>query len=385
MAGDRISRRRFITKAGMAGAGLVALSCAPASTGGAAPSAAASSVGPSAIDLRGSGAVVVQDQGGQFLAAQRGAHFEAFERATGIKVISNPSVGTAKVRASIEAGAPAYDVVDLSGGRIDGWAKDGLLLSVDYKYFDPALKAAFSPIPAHQYGVPNYYYATQLAWDPRKTGATVPKSWADLWDTKAFPGPRTLGSGAFGPALATFEIALMADGVDRTKLYPLDLDRALKSLERIKKDVIQWWTGGAQPVQLIADGRVALASAFNGRVDGIRTQGVAVGDSWEQAVLSYDYWIVPKGAKNAENAMKYLAFVSQERQQARFAELITYSPTIPKAFELIGSERAKLLPTSPDNAQRSVVQDFGFWNKDAGGGKTSEQLSIELWEKWIAR
>src|SRR5256885_16366801 len=36
------------------------------------------------------------------------------------------------------------------------------------------------------------------------------------------------------------EFALIADGVALDKLYPIDIDRAFRSLDRIKKDVVKW-------------------------------------------------------------------------------------------------------------------------------------------------
>ena len=37
----------------------------------------------------------------------------------------------------------------------------------------------------------------------------------------------------------------MADGVPWDKVYPMDIDRAFKSLDRIKPHVDVWWTSGA--------------------------------------------------------------------------------------------------------------------------------------------
>ncbi len=59
----------------------------------------------------------------------------------------------------------------------------------------------------------------------------------------AFPGPRTLADQKAGGA--ELEFALLADGVPKDKLYPIDVQRALKSLDRIKKNVVKWWDTGA--------------------------------------------------------------------------------------------------------------------------------------------
>ena len=56
--------------------------------------------------------------------------------------------------------------------------------------------------------------------------------WADLFDTAKIPGKRTFYKWS---APGVLEIALLADGVAPDKLYPLDLDRAFKKLDTIKK------------------------------------------------------------------------------------------------------------------------------------------------------
>ena len=60
----------------------------------------------------------------------------------------------------------------------------------------------------------------------RRTGA-------DFWNVKDFPGKRSL------PNFPAYMLpaALMADGVTADKLYPIDLDRAFKRLDKIKKDI----------------------------------------------------------------------------------------------------------------------------------------------------
>ena len=62
---------------------------------------------------------------------------------------------------------------------------------------------------------------------------------------RAFPGTRALqaGSGGLSPDL---EVAIMASGVPKEKVYPIDLDRAFASLAKIKPSVDKWWTARAR-------------------------------------------------------------------------------------------------------------------------------------------
>ena len=64
--------------------------------------------------------------------------------------------------------------------------------------------------------------------------------------------------------------ALLADGVPSDEIYdvlgtPEGVTRALAKLDTIKAETI-WWEAGAQPPQLLADGEVAMTTAYNGRI-----------------------------------------------------------------------------------------------------------------------
>ena len=62
-----------------------------------------------------------------------------------------------------------------------------------------------------------------------------PLSWADFWNVKDFPGKRAL------PDYASYALplALLADGVKPENLYPLDVDRAFASLQKIKGSIAE--------------------------------------------------------------------------------------------------------------------------------------------------
>ena len=64
-----------------------------------------------------------------------------------------------------------------------------------------------------------------------------------------FPGNR----GAYSDVARMAPFALLADGVPKDKLYPLDVDRAFKKLDELKPHVKVWWKRGSQSVQLMRD------------------------------------------------------------------------------------------------------------------------------------
>src|SRR5262249_46849877 len=133
-----------------------------------------------------------------------------------------------------------------------------------------------------------------------------PQTWAELWDVQKFPGPRTLP--VYAPETVTF--ALLADGVTQKTLYPLDLDRAFASLDRIKKHVRVFWQSGAQSRQLIQDKEVHCGSLWASASGGLIQEGVPLTLVRNQAVLEEAFWAVSKGTPRAKNAWKFIQFAT---------------------------------------------------------------------------
>jgi len=336
-----------------------------------------------AKDLKGSGTVIVHDGGGAMGVAQRKAYSEPFEAATGIKVVHQAGVPAGVQRAAILAGAPKHDVANISGGALDGFVQENLLTAIDYGWWEKADRDSYDVVPASTYAVPAMLYSMLTVFDRSRFKDKAPGSWADIWNVRDFPGRRSLAAGANAADGATFEIALMADGVPPEKLYPLDWERALRSLDRLRADVVKWWANGAESVQLLVDKQSAAGSAWNGRVDGANDQGATLGTSWNQGILQWAGWAVPKGAANVENAMKYIAFMSLPEPQARFSELITYGPTNARAFGFMTPARIALMPTAPQFKRLQVVQDYGFWNRTDANGQNGLKRAVVEWERWV--
>jgi len=365
---DKITRR-----SALAGAGTILLAASHLPR----PAIAQSS-------LKGSGSLVVYDGGGAMGSAQLKAYSEPFEAETGIKVIHQPAVTAGVQRAAALAGTPKFDVTVLSGGSIAAFEKDGLLTPIDYGYWAAEDRNAYDLVPAKPYYVPAMLYSMIIGYSAAAS-TTPAKSWADLWDLKKFPGKRTLAAGTNAADGATYEIALLADGVPADKLYPLDWDRALRSLDRLRGDIVKWWANGAESVQLQVDRQAVLGSAWNGRIDAANEQGAKIGKEWNQGILQWAAWAIPKGSQNLDNAQKYIAYMSRPEPQAKFSELITYGPTNARAFKFLTPERTALMPTAPSVKSLQLVQNYDFWNQVDAAGETALRRAIVEWERFISK
>ena len=201
-----------------------------------------------------------------------------------------------------------------------------------------------------------------------------PKSWADFWDVKAFPGKRALRANAQD----LIEIALLSDGVAPADVYttlstPEGMDRALKRLEQLKPDVAVWWDSGAQSAQVLKDGDADLVITWNGRAESVVADGGAADYSFAGSVIGTDCLAVPKGAPNAANAMKLIAAMTTPAREAKLTDFIAYGPINPAAYEggLIPEDRLKKLATAPANAGTSVFSDANWWMKNGDAAQTA--------------
>ena len=334
---------------------------------------------------KGSGSVIVYDGGGSMGIAQRKAYSEPFEKETGIRVIHQPGSSAGIQLAAIKAGTPKYDVANLSGGAVDTFIKGGLLLPIDYGHWSTADRNGFDVVATNQYHAPAMLYSMLLAYDSKRFAKHAPTHWSDIWNAGAFPGRATLASGVNAADGCTFEIALLADGVSPDKLYPIDWARAFKSLDRLKPNLAKWWSTGAESIQLQVDGDAAIGSAWNGRIDAANDSGAAIGKSWEQGILQWSTWAIPKGAQNVDNAQKYIAFMSRPEAQAHFSELITYGPTNSRAFAHISADLAPKLPTAPSLKGKQILQNYTFWNTADSTGATGLNRSVSEWERWLSK
>jgi putative spermidine/putrescine transport system substrate-binding protein len=309
--------------------------------------------------------------GGAYQAAQRKALLDPIEKQMNITIKEDTLTGIADVRAQVRANAVKWDVADLGGASCARGEAEGLFEPLDYSVINTD---GIDKSEVHPHWVGVIYYSTVIAWNTQKYGQDGPKSWADFWDTKKFPGTRSLSRGAS----ETFEVALMADGVDPAKLYPLDVDRALKSLAKIKPNIVAWWASGAQSAQLLKDGEADMVAIWNGRAGAVIKDGAKAAITYNQGIFNTDCLVIPKGAKNVALAQKAIALMVSPDLQANIPKYIDYGPTNSKAFDTgkISPAEAEKINSSPANAAKQTYMNFDYWRENLA--KLTERMDAFL-------
>ena len=319
-------------------------------------SAAAAALGPLLITERTiaqTRTLYVNSWGGSYTTAQEAAYFKPFTAATGIQIRVITPVSYARVKAQVQTGSYQFDMTSVNSMLWLRASREGLAEPIDWNMVK---QDALPPgaVVANGHGIASNIQGTNLCYRSDKFPNGGPKSWADFWDVEKFPGPRAL---CVNDAPRSMIFALLADGVPRDKLYPLDIDRAFKKLDRIKPHIKVWWREGNQSQQLIRDGEVDIMSIWNARASELKERGVPVELVWNGAVRSTSTWCVLKGAPNRKLAWEFINFASQAKPQAEFNSRLYYGPIHPGAYQLIPPQIAVQLPTYAKNLSVSVKED----------------------------
>lgn len=312
--------------------------------------------------------VVLASWGGSYQDAQKVTYCTALAKKTGAIVIQDGPVDYAKLRVMIQNGSPSWDVVDVTVDFLYAAAKDKLFEKIDTSLVDVS---RIDKRYVHEYGVGDIVSSYTIGYNTTKfPPGQHPKTWADLFDVKRFPGQRMFRD-RVSPML---EVALLADGVDVGHLYPLDVDRAFKKLDTIKDHAV-WWTTNSQSQQLLTDGEVGAGIIINGRLFDAVQKGGKLGIEWNQNMQIVDYLVVPRGVKNPALAMALINEMTRPEHQAKIAELMALAPTNPDAFKLIDPSILPWLSTTPANAKQGFLVDSDYW-------RDQYKPLAERWETW---
>jgi putative spermidine/putrescine transport system substrate-binding protein len=258
--------------------------------------------------------------GGVYQEAQRKGWLQPYTTLTGVQFQESEESANATIKSQVESGQVTWDVVDV-GNDFGLDSNKDLLEPLDFTLIH---QDEILPGFASTYRVADITYGVVLAYRTDKTNGQVPQGWADFFDLKKFPGKRGMYDYSAG---GIFEVALMADGVAPKDLYPLDIDRAIKKLDTIK-DQLVFWPGGAKSQELIDSGEVAMSLMWNGRAWSAKhLDSKPVEIQWNQQLLTADYFVVPKGSPNRDEAMKFIAWATCSQNNAAPSQFIPYGPT----------------------------------------------------------
>ena len=322
--------------------------------------------------------LTVVSWGGSYARAVQQAYHDPFTEDTGIEILlEDYNGGLAQIRAQVQAGSVSWDVVDLEVADAIRGCDEGLLEFIDPADLPPGTDGLspdedFYPDTLSDCGAGNLFYSTVFAYNTESLPGEAPQTIDDFFDLERFPGRR----GMRRSPLVNLEFALMADGVPVDEVYAVmdteeGLDRAFRKLDTIKSEIV-WWEAGAQPPQMLADGEVAMTTAYNGRIFNaqiLENQPFVI--VWDGQVLDTGQLGIVAGTPRLAEALQFVEFASRPLSMARVSRYIAYSPVRRSADALVstheatGIEMRSHMPNTPENTRRALRSDWEWWSDNA--------------------
>ncbi|MEQ8603485.1 MAG: extracellular solute-binding protein [Marivibrio sp.] len=335
--------------------------------------------------------------GGAYTESQQKAYHEPYmEKNPEVSILNDDSAaeGLAKLRAQVESGNITWDIVDMIASDSIAACDEGLVHRIDPNEWlapapdgTPASEDFFEgtlSIGGTDCFIPQIVYSTTFGYRTDMVDE-APTSIGDVFDMEAYPGKRALER----RPMNNIEWALMADGVPGDKVYEAmdedeNIDRAFAKLGEIKDQTI-WWSKGARPPQLLADGEVVMASAYNGRLfNAIAVEKQPIGMMWDWQSYNLDGWVIPNKEEKLEVIKDYIYFATDTQRLADQAKYISYGPARKSSAPLVGKhadlgiDMKPHMPTDPDNADNVLNFDFVWW-------ADHEAEMAERFNAWLAR
>lgn len=302
--------------------------------------------------------LVVVTSGGTFERALVRHFYQPFTNQTAIRIAPvGASLGPqwARLAAMRQARSTEWDVVTAFPEDLIGRYQE-LLEPIECARI-PAAKENQLPNTCTPHGVLRSIGAGVLTWNTTQFNEKQPKNWADFWDMKTFPGPRSLPSTPSAHPWLLM-VALLADGVPQERLFPLDVERALRKLEEIKPHVSVWWSTGEQSQAAMRDGDAVMGLLWVSRVVPSIAQGVPLRFSYDESIQNVTYWSIVRDAPNRDAAYRFLEFfLHNPKEHAAFTEDVGVATPSSAVREYLSEAEWGSMPTNPTNWSRTIEPD----------------------------
>ena len=302
---------------------------------------------------------------------------DLFEDETGIDVIYEEFETNEIMYPKIQSGAIAYDVVCPSDYMIQRMIENDLLAEINYdhipnlKYIgDNFMKMSRQFDPENKYSVPYLWGTVGILYNKKMVDEPV-DSWGILWDKKYEDSILMQDSvrDAFAVALKYLGYSLNSTDLDELE--------AAKNLLIEQKPLVQAYVidqvrdkmiGGEAALGVIYSGEALYCQQENPDLDYVIPK--------EGTNIWIDSWVIPKNAKNVENAEAFINFLCRPDIAKMNFDYITYSIPNTAGRDLIEDESLRNSPIAfPDDSKLENCETFQFLGDD------NDALYNRLWRE----
>lgn len=308
------------------------------------------------------------------------AVIEMFEEEYGIEVVYDTFVENEDMYPIVSIGEVNYDVVCPSDYMINRMIQEDLLAELNYdhipniKNIDPEyLKSAEEFDPGNKYAVPYCWGTVGILYNKTMVDEEI-TSWSAIFDEKYANDILMIDSVRDGIGIALKYLGYSMNSTDEAQL------EEAKQLLVEQRPLVQGYFVDEVRNKMIGE-EAAIGVIYSG--EAIYTQreneNLVYVVPEEGSNVWIDGWVIPKNAKNKENAEKWIDFMCREDIALMNFEEITYSTPNAAARELIEDEDIKNSTVAfPDAETLHRCETFKYLTADV------EELYMEKWNEMKA-
>ena len=260
-----------------------------------------------------------------------------FENETGIKVNYTTYATNEELYSKLKSSGANYDVIIPSDYMINRMINEDMLEKLDFdniqnyaNIMDRYKNLEFDP--TNQYSIPYTWGTVVLIYNTKYVTKPV-DSWDILWD-KDYKGKIIM----FHNSRDAFGIALKKLGYSLNTTDMGELEKAADELKK-QKDVLQGYYMD-EIFNKMGSGEAYVAPYYAGDALTMMADNPDLDAAYpkEGTNIFVDSMCIPKGAKNKENAEKFINFMCKPEIAAANIEYIGYATPNQAAYELLGDD-----------------------------------------------
>lgn len=309
---------------------------------------------------------------------------EDFEKETGIHVVYDLFETNEEMYPVIEAGGVSYDVVCPSDYMIQKMIENDLLAEINFENIpnisyigEEFMTRSQAFDPENKYSVPYTWGTVGILYNDKKLeemGVEPPDSWLDLWDER-YAGEILMQDSVRD----AFMCALKGMGYSLNSTDPSELEQAKEMLIR-QKPLVQAYVIDQVRDKMLGE-EAAISVIYSGEMLYLQESAAGKDFNLEYVIpkegtnLWIDSWVIPKNAKNKENAEKWIDFLCRPDIAKRNFEYITYATPNQGAYDLLDEELQNNKAVFPDWDSLGNAEVYQYLGEDA------DSLYNELWKQ----
>ncbi len=284
-----------------------------------------------------------------------------FEAETGITVKYENFDSNETMYAKIKNGGTNYDLCIPSDYMIERMIKEDMLEKINFENIpnfsnisDRFKSREFDP--RNEYSVPYMWGTLGILYNTEMVDETV-DSWEILWNPKYEKNIYMYDS-----VRDSFAVALKILNHSLNTVNPDEIKEAEKLLLEQKPLVLAYY--GDQIKEAMIQGEAALSVVYSGDA----MYAIANNPSLNYVLPKegtngwYDAMVIPKNAKNKENAEKFINFICDAKVSAQNSEYIGFSTTNEKALEFLPDDMKNsdiYWPSDEEFSRCEIYKDLG--------------------------